>query len=245
MPPTPQPTTPTALIIVVCESVPTSVSGKAQPPAGRLLLTHAVEQMFEIDLMDNADTRRHDAEGVERLHSPFHELIALAVTFELAAHVLLQGLWRTVMVDLYRMVDDQVDRHQRLDAPWIEPACLRHMPHRRQIAKQGHAGEILQHDTRDDQGNLLAARRPRPPLGKFEDVPLADPLSITVAQQRFENDAQGHRQASDSCRCRQPPGPAGNRTAPPADPGGVKRERVLNGEGSMPDLQTVAHGSRN
>jgi hypothetical protein len=28
-------------------------------------------------------------------------------------------------------------------------------------------------------------------------VPLADPLSITVTQQGFENDAQGHRQASD------------------------------------------------
>ena len=31
MPPTPQPSTPSPLIIVVCESVPTSVSGKAWP----------------------------------------------------------------------------------------------------------------------------------------------------------------------------------------------------------------------
>ena len=31
MPPTPQPSTPRPLIIVVCESVPTSVSGKAWP----------------------------------------------------------------------------------------------------------------------------------------------------------------------------------------------------------------------
>ena len=31
MPPTPQPSTPSPLIIVVCESVPTSVSGNAWP----------------------------------------------------------------------------------------------------------------------------------------------------------------------------------------------------------------------
>jgi hypothetical protein len=86
---------------------------------------------------------RHDAEGVKRLHAPFHELVALAVTFELAAHVLLQGLWCTVKVDLYRVVNDQVHGHQRLDAPRIEPACLRHMTHCRQIAKQWHTGEIL------------------------------------------------------------------------------------------------------
>jgi hypothetical protein len=88
MPPTPQPTTPTALIIVVCESVPTSVSGKHSRPRRALypllLLTHAVEQMFEIDLVDDADARRHDAEGLESLHAPFHELIALAVALELA-----------------------------------------------------------------------------------------------------------------------------------------------------------------
>ncbi len=41
MPPTPQPSTPRPLIIVVCESVPTSVSGYAHvaPSIGRSLIT--------------------------------------------------------------------------------------------------------------------------------------------------------------------------------------------------------------
>ena len=34
MPPTPQPSTPSPLTIVVCESVPTTVSGYATPPRG-------------------------------------------------------------------------------------------------------------------------------------------------------------------------------------------------------------------
>ncbi len=36
MPPTPQPTTPRPLIMVVCESVPTRVSGKATAPSASL-----------------------------------------------------------------------------------------------------------------------------------------------------------------------------------------------------------------
>ena len=35
IPPTPQPSTPSALIMVVCESVPTSVSGSATPSCTR------------------------------------------------------------------------------------------------------------------------------------------------------------------------------------------------------------------
>ena len=43
MPPTPQPITPRPLIMVVCESVPTRVSGKAsQPPSGSRRLTTTV-----------------------------------------------------------------------------------------------------------------------------------------------------------------------------------------------------------
>ena len=43
MPPTPQPTTPSPLIIVVCESVPTSESGTAtvSPPFFRVWTTEA------------------------------------------------------------------------------------------------------------------------------------------------------------------------------------------------------------
>ncbi len=175
--------------------------GKAQPfPAGapffhcaQGLLTNAVEQMFEIDLVDDTDARRHDAEGFESLHSPFHELIAFAVARELESHVLLQRLRRAVVIDLYRMVDDQVDRHQWLDAPRVESSRLRHLPHCREIAEQWHASEILQHDARDDEGDLLATACAWLPLGEFEDVSLADALAIAVTQQCFENDAQRHR----------------------------------------------------
>ena len=42
MPPTPQPTTPRPLIIVVCESVPTSVSGYATVPPASCVVSVAL-----------------------------------------------------------------------------------------------------------------------------------------------------------------------------------------------------------
>ncbi len=158
--------------------------------------------------MDDADPRRYDAEGIESLHAPLQELVALAIALELATHVLLQRLRRPVVIDLDRVVDDQIDRHQRFDAPRIEPALDCHLAHRRQIAEQRHAGEVLQDDARNDEGNLLAALRPGSPLRQLDDVPLTDPQPVAVTQQRLEDDAQRHRQAIDmadtgSGQCRQ------------------------------------------
>jgi hypothetical protein len=85
MPPTPQPSTPRPLIIVVCESVPTSVSGYASPP-GRVLAHHA-RQVLEVHLVHDARAGRHDAEVVEGLLAPAQELVALAVALELEPDV--------------------------------------------------------------------------------------------------------------------------------------------------------------
>jgi hypothetical protein len=68
MPPTPQPSTPRPLIIVVCESVPTSVSGRRA-----VLVHHHARQVLEVDLVDDAGRRRHDAEVAERLLAPAQE----------------------------------------------------------------------------------------------------------------------------------------------------------------------------
>jgi hypothetical protein len=51
---------------------------------------HAARQVFEVDLVHDADARRHHAEGVEGLHAPLHELVALAVALELELHVQVQ-----------------------------------------------------------------------------------------------------------------------------------------------------------
>ena len=79
MPPTPQPSTPRPLIIVVCESVPTSVSGYSDA----VVLEHDAREVLEVDLVDDPRVRRHDLEALERRLAPAQERVALAVALEL------------------------------------------------------------------------------------------------------------------------------------------------------------------
>src|SRR5690606_7697684 len=72
-------------------------------------------QMFQIDLMDNTETRRHDAECIEGLHAPFHELVAFAIGLELNLHVEVERVWGAVVVDHDRVIDDQIHGYQRFD----------------------------------------------------------------------------------------------------------------------------------
>ncbi|GIX48792.1 MAG: hypothetical protein KatS3mg131_3003 [Candidatus Tectimicrobiota bacterium] len=80
MPPTPQPSTPSPLIMVVWESVPTSVSGT---PPRRLLRATTPGQVLQVHLVHDARGRGHHPEVGEGLLAPLQELVALAVALEL------------------------------------------------------------------------------------------------------------------------------------------------------------------
>ena len=186
MPPTPQPTMPSPLIIVVCESVPTSVSGKINAVAFK----HAFCQILEIHLVNDADARRDDAKSVKRLSSPFQKSISLFVAAKLHLHVSLIGGFAAGVIDLDRMVDHQIDRHERLDDARILPDPLHRRTHRRKVDKQRHARKILQDDPRTTKGISPLRSSPRLPRGKRSDIRFADLLpAIKIPQNRFENDA--------------------------------------------------------
>ena len=162
---------------------------------------HTARQVFEIDLMHDADTRGHDLERIERLHTPFHELIALFIALEFEFHVDVERILAAVTVHLYRMIDHQIDRHQRLNHFRILAHLVDDLAHRRQISQQRNAGEILQHHARDDERNFKFARIVRPPIGELLHVLFADLLAIDIAQHRFQHDANRDRQFADIGKC--------------------------------------------
>src|SRR5690606_11512539 len=47
------------------------------------LMQHALGEVLKVHLMDNADARRDNAEGLKSLLAPLEELVALAVPLEL------------------------------------------------------------------------------------------------------------------------------------------------------------------
>jgi len=83
IPPTPQPRMPRPLIMVVCESVPRSVSGKATPSR---TCNHAAE-VLQVDLVADAHAGGDDTEVAEGTLRPPKEGVALGVASVLPVDV--------------------------------------------------------------------------------------------------------------------------------------------------------------
>jgi hypothetical protein len=195
---------PRPLIMVVWESVSTSVSREVQVIAGK----YALRQIFQIDLMADADARRNDPKRPERLHAPLQKLIAFPVALKLQLHVERQRIGRRAIatqpvaaqgrqvsfapgeIHLHGMVNDQIHGHERLDERRVAAQAFERRAHGGQIAQQRHAGEILKQYPRNDEGNLRRPLSRRCPLRQAAYIVFGDAFSVAVAQDRFQHDAQ-------------------------------------------------------
>ncbi len=186
MPPTPQPTTPNPLIMVVWLSVPTRRIGDGDVPGVILSDENALRKKLEIHLVDDADVGWHGAKIVKRLLTPAEEFVALAVAAEFQVHVQLQGIARAEAVDLHGVVDHQVDWDQWIDLPRIAPEPLHRAAHRRQIDNGRDAGEILQHDARRHERDLGFRGSRRVPGSQTANILLGHDIPVACPQHGFQ-----------------------------------------------------------
>jgi hypothetical protein len=128
------------------------------------------------------------------LLAPLEKFIALAVALEFHLHVQLQGLRRTGEVDLHGMIDDEIDRHERLDDFRVPAEALDRAAHRSEIDDERHAGEVLQDNARNDERDLLVGRLLRIPICQRLDILAANLFSVAISKDRFEHDADADRQ---------------------------------------------------
>ena len=103
-------------------------------------------QELEVDLMADSRSRRHHGEVVERLLPPAQEGVALAVAGELELDVARECPARGKQVDLHRVVDHQLGRDQRVDAPRITTEIRHGVAHRGEIDDRGDARQVLEKD---------------------------------------------------------------------------------------------------
>ena len=186
------------MTIVVCESVPTSVSGYASMLPSDLLAEDDAREVLEVDLVDDAGVGRDDAEVVERVLAPAEERVALPVARELELGVQLGGVALDEVIDLHRVIDDELDRLQRVDlAAGRRRAgrCRRASPRDR---RRGHAGEVLQQHARRHERDLLLRLGRDVPAGERLDVVRVDERAVLAAQQVLEQDLQRVRQPRDA-----------------------------------------------
>ena len=210
MPPTPQPSTPRPLTIVVCESVPTSVSGNATP--SRSSTTRARYSRFTWWQMP--------VPGGTTLKS-VNDSLAPAQERDSA-----RGCARTrarrcgrrrdargEQVDLHGVVDHELGGDQRVDLRRVAAQVGDRVPHRGEVDDGGHAGEVLQQDARRRERDLVRRLGLRIPARDRLDVGL-----VAVAQDVLEQHAQRVRQPRDVVR-------------------GLQRVEPVDPVGAVPDLQ--------
>ena len=120
-----------------------------------------VGQELEVHLVDDAGARRDDAEVGERLLRPAEERVALAVALVLAVDVDQERGIGAELVDLHAVVDDEVDRDERVDPPRVAAHLGHRVAHRGEVDDARHAGEVLEDDPgrHERQLHLAGTRR--------------------------------------------------------------------------------------
>ena len=160
----------------------------------------AARQVLQVDLVDDARRRRHDAEVLEGRLPPAQEQVALLVALELALRVDQERRRRTVLVDLDRMVDDEFGRLQRVDLRRVAAHRRHRVPHGGQVGHRGNAGEVLEQHPAGHERDLDVRFRPGFPAGHGLDVRGRNAAAVLPPEQVLQQDLQGvgqalHRQA--------------------------------------------------
>ncbi len=131
--------------------------------------------------MDDAGVGRDDAEVVEGVLAPAEEGVPLAIALELQLSVDGEGPRRPGLVDLDGVVDDQLDRLERVDLPRITAQPLHRVAHGGQVHDCRNAGEVLQQDPAGPEGDLGLGLGLGVPRGQGFDVVGRDGVTVLVA----------------------------------------------------------------
>jgi len=105
-----------------------------------------LRDIFQIDLMADAGAGGDRVEIGEGLAAPFQKVVALHVALIFNLDILLERLGRAEFVDHDAVVDDEVDRHLRVDLAGVGAQRIHRVAHGGEIDDAGDAGEILKQD---------------------------------------------------------------------------------------------------
>ncbi len=171
--------------------------------------------------MDDARPGRHDAQVAERRLGPAQQLVALAVALVLAFDVEGEGRRRPEPVDLDRVVDDQVGRHERIDLGRIAAQVGHGVAHHGQVHDGRDPGEVLEDHPRGHERDLGLGRDARPPGRQRLDVLGSDDPVTGVAEQVLEQDLDRDRRAGEV-----------DQVAQDVEPVAVRKARAERGPGA-------------
>ena len=165
---------------------------------------HHPRQVLEVDLVTDAGAGRDHPISVERLLGPAEELIALDIPLVLDVDVLVEGPRAPRRLGDDRVIDDQLDRDERVDPARVAAQRAQRVAHGRQIDHAGHAGEVLHEDPLGGEGDLrgvlcseAVALGAVAPSGHRFDVGGTYGESVLVAQEVLEHHLDRVREPGD------------------------------------------------
>ena len=144
-------------------------------------------EVLEVDLVHDPHAGRHDAEAVERALRPAQQLVALAVALVLAVDVARIREIRPERVDLHRVVDHEVARHQRVDTRRVAARARHRGAHRSEVDDGRDAREVLEHDARRLERHRRAGGSVLRVAGERLDVALGLTCSPPLWRSRFSS----------------------------------------------------------
>ena len=148
-------------------------------------------EVFDVDLVHDAGSRRHNAEVGEVLRTPAQELVALLVALVLDLDVFVDSVLGTKRLDDHGVVDDHLGRVQRVDLVRVAAQGAHGLTHGCKIHNTRHAGEVLHEDAGRGELNLHARLCGRVPVCDCLDVVLGDVLAVLGAQEVLAQHLEG------------------------------------------------------
>ncbi len=159
---------------------------------------HRLRHVLQVDLVADARGGRDDVKVVERLLAPAEELVALLVARELELLVELRRIGGAEVVHHHRVVDDEVDRHARVDAVRVAAEAVHRRAHRRKVHHGRDARKVLKQHARGHERDLFRRRGGRVVGGELAHVLLGDEVAVALAQERFEEHLDRERHRTDA-----------------------------------------------
>ncbi|MNC04325.1 hypothetical protein D3C75_517620 [compost metagenome] len=145
--------------------------------------------------MHDSGCRRNGAEVVECRLRPAQEAVALLIAFKFDIHIIFKCIGCAECINHDGMVNNKINRNERIDLLRISAGLLDGIAHSRQIDYHRDTGEILQHDSRRDKRNFLVAVNAAGPSGQLLHMLFCDCPSVILAdsslQQHFDGKGQG------------------------------------------------------
>ena len=186
--------------MVVCESVPSNVSGNASPSS---VLNTTREQVFQVYLVTYPGVRRDNFQRAERLLAPTEETVPLPVALELEVRIAGEGIGAAGEVGNNGVVDHELGRHLGLDGGRIPAEGNHGIAHGSQVGDHRDTGEVLHEypgrGERDLRSLRLAPCRPgrRRPRRQRGNALRGHIQTVFVTEQVLEEDLQREGEAAD------------------------------------------------